>query len=297
MAVTFNRWSSTQAYSWPFRVFKQYYEEQNLMYWSSIGTCNYIYHAMKADGLTWETDPTDILSISKNKYNFKTLREWSNGNNLSQVWSRLNFTMSLSAIFETYLSTIIALAIESDPGVLIHAPNSVDGTKFLKEQGFPRRLYDSSITGITTGIWSKRLSALSTLFNFDFPVLSNHLDILEKLRRKRNSVGHAYGRDISKSRQFLIHEKQPVEGVSNKNLLLFYGAVFKVAKEIDRYLLKNHIGEYQMILAYHNFLKANKPAGFTNDKAYAFSKHLGKLSPRAVTRKYCVELANHYESI
>lgn len=295
MTSSFNRWKSTQSYSWPFRVFKKYYEELNLMYWSSIGAHNYIYPSMHDDNLTWETDPTDILSIPKEKYNFNTLRKWSDGYNLTQVWGRLNLIVSLNAIFETYLSTITALSIESDPGVLIHARNSIDGIKFLKSKGFPRDLYDSYIRAITNGPWSARLAALSNLFNYDFPILSTHLKTLEELRKKRNSVGHAYGRDISKSRQFLVLEKQSIDGVSDKTLLRFFDAVFRVAKEIDNYLLQNHIGEYQIILAYHEYLKTNNPKGGIKERAYTFRTFYGKKYSNKITRAFCIDLISLYD--
>lgn len=297
MPQQFNRWNHTQSYSWPFRVFKQYYEELNLLYWSIQGTKNYIFPSMKDKGLTWDLEPSAELRIPSTKHNFESLRGWAKGYDTSLVWTRLNFSMSLNAILETYLSTIISLSIESDPGLLIYAPHSVDGTLFLRRQGgFPRDKYDKFVIGITKGTWSSRLSAFQDLFGVALESWRNSVSILEQLRNKRNSIGHAYGRDISKSRQFMITEKMPIEGISDKSLMAFFDAVYKVAKNTDNYLLETHIGEYQFILAYHSFFQTHHPQGSLTEKAYAFRKFFGNNYKERITRQFCTDLATLYES-
>lgn len=297
MPQQFNRWNHTQSYSWPFRVFKQYYEELNLLYWSIIGTKNYVYPTMKGNGLTWDIDPSAVLRIPSTKYNFESLRGWAKGYDTSLVWTRLNFAMSLNAILETYLSTIVSLSIESDPGLLINAPHSVDGTLFLRRHGgFSREKYDDFVLDITKGTWASRLSAFQRLFGVTLDSWRNNISILEHLRNKRNSIGHAYGRDISKSRQFMITEKMPIEGVSDKVLMDFFDAVFKVAKGTDNYLLEKHIGEYQFVLAYHSFLQTQHPQGGLSEKAYAFRKFFGHNYKERITRQFCIDLATLYDS-
>ena len=296
MPQQFNRWNHTQSYSWPFRVFKQYYEELNLLYWSILGTKNFVYPSMKEKGLTWDLDPSAELHIPSTKYNFESLRGWAKGYDTSFVWTRLNFAMSLSAIFETYLATIVSLSIESDPGLLINAPHSVDGTLFLRQGGFSRDKYDEFVVGVTKGTWTSRISAFQKLFGVTLNCWQNNISILEQLRTKRNSIGHAYGRDISKSRQFMITEKLPIEGISDKSLMAFFDAVYKVAKNTDNYLLKTHIGEYQFILAYHSFLQTKHPQGSLAEKAYAFRKFFGHNYTERITRQFCIDLATLYDS-
>lgn len=296
MSSFFYRWKHTQTYSWPFRVFKQYYQELNLQYWSILGASNYIYPSMNASGFTWDMNPAEALKISKTKYNFGTLRVWANGYNTSIVWSRLNLIMSLNAILEVYLSTIIALSIESDPGLLINCPHSVDGTYYLHHGGLNRNKYLNFVNAITKGEWSKRIASFNDLFAVTLDEWSSNIATLELLRKKRNSIGHAYGRDMTMARQFTVNEMIPVEGISDKKLIEIFDVVFKLAQSTDKYLLENHIGEFQIILAYHKFLKSNHVHGTVTDKAYAFRKFFGQKYKEPINRQFCMGLADLYES-
>lgn len=297
MALQFNRWKHIQAYSWPFRVFKQYYEELNGLYWASFAARKYIYPTLNAQGCTWQSNPNDVLGLPIETYNFENLRNWANLYNTSFVWQRLNLIMSLNSILETYLVAICSLAIESNPGILINSSQSVDGVKFLKNKKSVRPLGDSHIESITKGDWIKRVLSFEKLFG-DLPKSAkDSISTLEALRKVRNRIGHSYGRDISKSRSFEIKEMLPLEGVSDENLLKYFSVVFTFAKNVDKILMDNHIGEYQTILLYHNFYTNSHPVGVPSERANAFRKFHGKNYYPYVTKKFCLDLVNYYHSL
>lgn len=297
MKVVFNRWKHIQAYSWPFRVFKQYYEELNGMYWANYASGKYIYKSMASNGYTWDSKPNEVLDLPEDKYNFSTLRNWSNLYNSSFVWQRLNLLMSLSSILETYMSAICSLAIESNPGVLINSSKSVDGVRYLKQKKTVRPLGDDHIVAITKGEWNKRIAVFQKLFG-NLPDASiKDLPVLESLRKVRNQIGHSYGRDISKSRSFEIKDKLPLNGVSDENLLKYFSVVYKFAVCVDKLLMDNHIGEYQTILLYHNFYFQMHPVGVPSERANSFRKYHGKNYYPYVTKSFCLDLVNYYHSL
>ena len=69
-----------------------------------------------------------------------------------------------------------------------------------------------------------------------------------------------------------------------------------VVKNIDDYLLNNHIGEYQSILAYHKCYPNMNKDIHINLRADLFKKEYGK-NDVAIGKTFCRGLAKYYESI
>ena len=253
----FDRWQHAWQMSGPFKVYKKYYEELNRYYWSGYSAHKLTYKGLKSMGVTWETSPTSILPL-QNQRSFDSVRSWANSYNALQVWTRLQVLLSLTSILETYIDTIASLAIESNPGVLINASKSLDGIALLKSKRLDSGIIKSRVMYLTKDTWHKRVASFDSLFGGHPKELDLFVDELESLRKKRNSVGHAFGRDINRSRRFEDAAPLPIEGIKEENLLRYFDVTFQVAQSIDKYLLDNHIGEFQALFAYHVFYQKNK---------------------------------------
>lgn len=290
----FDRWKHAFEYSGPFMVYKQYYEELNRYYWAAYSGHKLTYTEMTKKGYTWETNPDTILDLPLHNHNFKTLRDWSNAYNTLQVWTRLNVVVSLTSILETYIDTVCALAIESNPGILINADRSLDGVSLLKSKRLDEDIIKNALQGVSKGVWGERRKKFDTLFG-DHPVeLEKYESDLECLRNKRNSVGHAFGRDIDKARRFEEIHSLPLDGIAPEKLIHFFDITLRVAKSIDQYLLDHHIGEYQALFSFHVFYSHNKEKKWdVKNLALAFRKHYTK-SSLPVGKDFYRDLVDHY---
>lgn len=284
-------------HSGPFLVYKQYYEELNRYYWASYAAHPLTYKGMKLMGFTWSSNPDTTLNLPPHNHSFKTLRDWAKAYDSLQVWTRLNVVISLASILETYIDTVCGLAIESNPGVLINSSKSLDGVKLLKTKRLDRSIIKNAVKGITKGTWNQRKKAFAALFGGHPKEMDTYEADLEELRKKRNSVGHAFGRDIDKARQFEEIKPLPLDGIKEEKLLHFFDITLKVAMAIDKYLLDNHIGEYQALFSFHVFYIHRQGKKWDDiSMAKAFRKHFSK-SSLPLGRDFFVNLVNFYKGV
>lgn len=295
MAAVFDRWHHIYNHTGPFIVYKQYYEELNRYYWASYSAHKLTYKGMPLMGLKWESNPDTTLELPQHNHCFKTMREWSNAYNTLQIWTRLNVVVSLASILETYIDSVCGLAIESNPGVLINVSKSLDGVNLLKNNRLDRFVIENAVKGITKGTWSQRKNAFEALFGSYPEEWDTYEQDLEELRLKRNSVGHAFGRDINKARRFEEIKPLPLDGIKQENLIHFFDITLRVATAIDQYLLDNHIGEYQALFSFHVFYTHNQGKKW-NDKnwANAFRKYYTR-SSMPLGKQFAIDLVDFYK--
>lgn len=294
MAAKFDRWKHALEHSGPFLVYKQYYEELNRYYWASCSAHSLTYKGMPLLGFTWGSNPDTTLSLPAHNYSFKSLRDWAKAYDALQVWTRLNVVVSLASILETYIDSVCGLAIESNPGILINSDGILDGVALLKSKRLDRTIIQNATKNITKGEWSKRKKSFAALYG-SYPVeLDTYENDLEELRKKRNSVGHAFGRNIEKARRFEEIKPLPLDGIKQDNLLHFFDITLKVAKAIDKYLLDKHIGEYQALYSFHVFYVHNQGKKWDNKSmAKEFRKVFSK-SSMPIGKQFFIDLVNFY---
>lgn len=295
MAVSFERWKHAFPQSGPFLVYKQYYEELNRYYWASFSGHKITYSEM-AKTYTWESDPEKVLDLPKHNYNFKTLREWSNAYNALQVWIRLNVVLSMSSILETYMDSVCGLAIESNPGILINASKSIDGVSLLKTKRLDREVIENAIQNITKGTWTQRRAVFDSLFGGHPIEMEKYEADLEELRSKRNSVGHAFGRDIIKARRFEEIKPLPLDGIKQEKLIHYLDVTLKVATAIDMFLLDNHIGEYQALFSFHVFYTHNYGKKWDEISMAREFRRVFMKSKMPIGKQFFIELVQYYKT-
>lgn len=250
--ITFDRWVTKYPHSLPYRIFKCYDNDLMGMITSFESAKGYVYKHLANDGAVWDSIAHDYGLMLNN--DIRTIKEWSNNYNEFENWLRLSWLMSLCSCLETYLACIIKECIESDPGLLIAVPHAIDGI-YYKKKGISvlrNEDLDLHIRNCTKGTWQSRFEHLARLFGSIPPIIYNSISDLEKIRKIRNDFGHAFGRDIQESQDYFKVNKSPIIRLSVKRFNKYHTLIVKIIQELDEFLCREHIGNYEPLLHYHS---------------------------------------------
>ena len=294
--VEFQRWVSIRDSSWPYLVFRKYTQELNKMMWANESVSKYTYKSLGNSGALW-TDKASMhfdFRVDDGHEIYTDLKDWSDSYNQFQNWTNLNGLMAITSNFETYISTIVSLSLESDPGVLFKSPKSIDGVSLLKIGAKKSPFEQDIIISFTKGDWNSRKNAFLRYFDFVPKSVSDNIGELEKIRKLRNKIGHAFGRDIESSRNSEVKHILPMEYLSLKKFISIKKIIWNCVNDIDAYLLKTHIGEYQIIKFYHSI--ESQLNGNLGNKAMAFKKKIGTYGDLS-GKKYCMGLVKYYDAL
>lgn len=295
--MAYNRWGHRAPHSLPYMLFKQYNQELSDYIWANDAASKYVYTWLGKHGAAWGDQARKHFRFPAHVWNFNTLQDWADSYKQTQNWIYLNVVMSMSANLETFIDAIVAMAIESDPGVLLNASKSIDGTIMLKQNKHLRDTYKEHASTCTHGTWQARINAFKKIFGGCPPILESKHSMLESIRKMRNNVGHAFGRDIEDARNFERRTKLPQETISLQRVKNMLNSVFDVATGIDTYLMDNHIGEYQTILALHESWYAVNRFLSAKEKARVFMQVYNKDRMFNIGKDNCVRLIEYYQSI
>lgn len=297
--VQFDRWKPREKSTWVFRVFKQHNAELLRMYTSFDNSYKYTYKKLGESGADWSDLPTNHFDYksSKEYEQYKDLKEWSDSYNDLENWINLNALVTISSNFETYLSTVIPLALSSDVGVLYGIPHKMDGIEILKNGHDQPFDFKDIVISCTKGEWSSRLAAYEKAFSKSPHIFSSNISSLDAIRRLRNDVAHAFGRDIEASRNHQEIKTLPIKSLSRERLLKFQSLVWKIAKAIDVQLHKLHIGEYQAVLFYHEIYHELNKDVHPSMRAMELKKRIGSFGTTPAGKEYCKGLVNYYEAL
>lgn len=258
--VTFERWVSPYPHSLPYRIFKESDNEVRSLVISFESSFSFICSNLNKFGATWDSLAYDYGLTENNKV--LTVRQWVDNSKNFANWMRLSLLMSMCSNVETYMASIIRESIESDPGIIMGISHHIDGIKLLKSGNkVDENVIANHIKKCTKDTWSSRRCHIEKLFG-SMPVIANNIKYLEEIRKLRNTVGHAFGRNIEKSQQYNRIEIEPIERLSVKRYNMYITLLFDIVQEFDEMVTRNHIGCFEIILQYH--------------KMYDSIKHLGK---------------------
>jgi len=295
--LKFERWNPLMVNTWTFQVFNKYNDELNELLWSYRSVFKQTYKNLKNTKANLTDLPSEHLSfeVPKGEEVFKTIEEWSKRFNEFNNWTNLNALLTLTSNLETYISTVVSLSIESDPGILFESSKSIDGISLIKNGAKKSKFQKDIITSMTKGDWNSRISCYDNTFGYTPSYIKANIGELEKIRNLRNKVGHSFGRDIEGSRNHEVKEIQKIENLSDKNLKKIQHIIVNTAKSIDDHLLKNHIGEYQRLLYFHKLSPTISPKQkHQSDKAVILKKELGKQGDVS-GKLFCKGLVEYYE--
>lgn len=87
-----------------------------------------------------------------------------------------------------------------------------------------------------------------------------------------------------------------MEKLSDPMLKKYQEVIWDTAKDIDKYLLTNHIGEYQAIAFYHRIYDSLSKDIHQSERAVILKKKLGRLGDSS-GKELCKGLVKYYEEI
>jgi len=290
----FERWNPREKSTWVFQVFKKYSFELDRNIGSYIPASKYTYRQLGKSGAKWEDDVTSHFAfVGKEKKLFDNLKHWSDSFNKFDNWVNLNMIMAMCSNFETYLAAVISLSITSDPGIVLGASKLIDGMSIIKH-GVPNKLDLSKyIDSCIKGDWNSRASAFNNIFGMVPDVITRNISHLEAIRKLRNQVGHSFGRDIDDARDYVIKKILPTETISRERTMRFHRLIWGIAKNIDMYLLKAHIGEFQSLNFYHSLYNTLPLNAHPSIRARLFKKKIGQSGVASVGKDFSKGLVTY----
>lgn len=295
--LIFNRWTPIYEHSLPYRVFKAYNEEIFSYITNFERNNGYIYSHLKKDGARWGSRAFDFGLTESDKT--QTVKEWSNKNNEYRNWARLSFLMSCCSFFENYLASIIKEVIESDSGILIGFPHSVDGIQLIKHNGrLSKESIETVIINCTKGEWQSRLTYLNRLSNNIPQILNDSISELEMMRKLRNVFGHAFGRDIQSSQYYFSPTIPAINRLSIRRFNAFHHLIRAIVRELDKAFMSNHIGNFEPLLQFHTIYPSiqnlDKGEQMVRFKAALYRE---RSIMHGANKKFCRALIDYYNKL
>ncbi|MGI3067222.1 hypothetical protein ACRTEL_22730 [Vibrio diabolicus] len=295
----FQRWSPRSKTSWAWRVFKKHNVEFQRMYSTFDTARKFTYKNLGTTGAQLTDSPTKHFKFERawEAEQFSDVEDWTTAFNDLENWVNLNALVAISSNLETYMATIIPLALESDVGVIFGTSQRIDGIEILKHGKEKPFNFDEIVTSCTKGTWDSRASAYERAFGNIPKYLKNNLSDLDKIRNIRNNVAHAFGRDIDESRRKGELTTLPIERITCQRLMKYQSIVWKTAKSIDVHLQNFHIGEYQAVLFYHSLYPSLNHNVHPSMRAVELKKKIGQFGEAPVGKDFCKGLVEYYENI
>ena len=295
------RWVNPFNHSMAYILFMKHFTELNNVYWAHIPVRNTIKKQIK----TFQDQEKGVLDFfvirdEDDRRIAPSFVEWTKEYNNFDNYTRLNMLMLLSSSFETYLRTIVSLAVESKPGLLLKCPNAIDGVFLLKQNSsygdYSNKDYQFSeiIDEICSGSWQKRADSYKKYFSTVPPYVIKNIHILDELRQKRNLVGHYFGRTKHLYEIPLLLQPEPAIRVSHEKLLKFFSVIQKTVESIDKHLLSDFIGSYDVLKFYKFNLNGTVISEDPSEHAKALQKYLGRAGLKAVGSVYYQNLLFYY---
>lgn len=295
------RWISPYNHSIPYILFSKHFTEINNVYWAYVPASSTIEKKALESLKEQSADPRGYFLISDedDRRLANTYLEWKGHFRSFGNYTRLNMIMLLSSCFETYLRTIVSLAIESKPGAMLGSPESIDGVFLLKskngygESQSKEYMFSDVIDDVCKGEWDKRAKCYEKYFG-SFP---SEIDIkkLDELRIKRNSIGHFFARKKEEYEITYSPEVSPPIQISANKLKEYFNLINTAAFCIDRHLHKDYIGSYDVLKYFYfhirqnNLVNENPP-----NQARELRKQMGRLGMQSVGKEYYNNLLEYF---
>lgn len=247
----FDRWNAQPKQTWAYSVFLKYDFELTRISAAHYTANKFIYRGLKNAGAEPNDAPEDKFGFINDEVDrYNDIKEWSDLYNEFDNWTNLNSLLTLASNLETYLAASVRLAVTSNPGVLLGLSKSIDGAILLKKQNKAISASNEIVEACTRGDWGSRLSVFSRTFG-TLPSFANAHADLEFIRTVRNEVGHSFGRDIEQAQEHGQVNKVPIRKLNHERFRKLQKGIRSVVRDIDGFLLQNHIGEFEVIDFYN----------------------------------------------
>jgi hypothetical protein len=298
MTESFDRFRAHLDRSLSLRAFNRYETEINEHFWSFKVISEYSRFIAESEK---NSDPSkataDVFKASGPDARRipPTVSEWLNAREELENWLRLSALVSATSYLELYLRQVVRSALMSDPLCRYGASKTLDGVTLLKAgKELP---YTFEVEEITKGEWNSRLAAIHRIFGGGPAAIAPDVSALEKIRKIRNDFAHGFGRTLtvpSPSDSTVI----PAQRLSHQTFVKYIGVLSKAAGSIDKFLLKNFIGNFELVHYYHGWKSTRRDA---RDKGYdpvrALQRSFNRDMACAVSGEFCTELIAYYDAL
>jgi hypothetical protein len=200
--------------------------------------------------------------------------------------------VAVTGYLEVYMKTVVRLALESDPGVIVSCSRRIDGVEPLKKH--LHYSYKDEATACVKGDWQSRIAAYKRLFGVCPQIIEDSTSELEFIRRTRNGVAHAFGRGMDDYDSLAQAKPRELTTLKEEKLIKILALTEQIAKGVENHLAKTHIGDYESVYFFHKWLKEN-PFKEKTDKALRVE--FVKLHNNSVGQPYSRELRAYYASL
>jgi len=296
------RWLSPFNNSLAYHLFIKHFSELNRIYWAHVPASSTITKHMKqltVDNPSAEFCKMFVVKDKDERRLAKDYNEWIANYKEFENYTRLNMLMLLSSAFETFLRTVVSLAIESKPGAVLGCPDSIDGVFLLKKDAnygminHKNYLFFDVIDQVCKGEWQNRVDAYEKYFGVAPPNLKNNIQKLDELRRTRNEIGHYFGRNKNQYETPILMAPEDVHRISHDNLIKYFNTVYTVVKSIDKHLHEEYIGSYDIVKFYFQEIHINSTVITPGTQAKNLQKHLGEKGLPPVGTEYYKNLLSY----
>lgn len=293
--MKFDRNKRFEGASWALWEFNVYETQMNNMYWAGESAMGYSTYAVRQ-----ASDHIDVKDVLKatgpNAKRFpQQAKPWLASMSDLQNWGRGSFVLAATGAFERYTQRIVLTALLSDPAVVYGKSGAIDGANWLKigiqvDHG-------KLLEGITKGEWSQKYAAIRKLFG-DIPLLKHYIADLDQIRDFRNAVGHSFGRDLDGAVVSHTRAAPKMEKIKQQELIDCFKVLSESAKAIDEALLAKHIGDFEPILHFHEWLKGSGQVKARRDPTLVreYSKALGRVEGHSKGVEYAGGLIAAYDA-
>jgi hypothetical protein len=295
--TTFDRYLPFMKRSFALRAFNQCETEINRHFWSFKVISEYSRYIAAQEK---KSDPEKLTSIV-----FKaggpdadriprTVTNWLEAREELENWLRLSALVSATSYFEQYIGRIARSALMSDPLRRFGAPRVLDGIVLLKaSKELP---YNLDVEELTRGEWNSRLADFFRLFGGN-PLTGAHVSQLERIRKIRNKFAHGFGRDLTVPPPSTIL-MEAAERLSHEVFLKYLGLISKCAALIDKFLLEEIIGNFELLHLFHTWKSIpREPKEKNYNTARAFQRALNRELGGTINLEFCESLIAFYEAL
>jgi hypothetical protein len=254
--MSFDRWVPHHPFSLALARFRRDFTTLNDYYWGAAASISAVggklRHLNDSDDFRSQLGLVDSrfekpLGHATSVFNGQVRR--------SEAWHRRAVLVMLASALERYLATVTTLAVASNP-TLSRAPHLLDGLALLK---YDVQTIAHDVVDVVKGDWSSRASAFSRLFGSN-AALDGAISPLERMRRDRNSIAHSFGAQsaadiLSPHAMLLVGAGRTISAygeisVTEKRLVKLFNRVHAVVEAVDRQLMTEHIGSYEVAALY-----------------------------------------------
>jgi hypothetical protein len=223
-----------------------------------------------------------------------TVSDWLSANEELKNWLRLSALVSAASNFEMFLGHIARTALASDPLVRHGSSKALDGVSLLK--GGLELPYEDVAEGLTKGDWNSREAHFLKIFGVMLLEIRNKKTELEAIRKMRNEFAHGFGRSLEVPEPGMLSTSRSTR-LTQGQLKKYLGVISSVAKSIDRHLMDNHIGYYELLVDYHKVksdLTNEAQIGNSSIESYLKRRFYNEFGI-TVAEKFCRDLIGYYE--